>query len=340
MENHQMFCFQCEQTAGCTGCTGKAGVCGKSASVANLQDELTGALIGLARAIDGDTPSTEQTFRILIEALFATLTNVSFSEEAIRSLLEQVHAEKLALIPQCSTCANPCGRNTDYTMQQLWQADEDIRSLKSLILFGARGMAAYAYHAMVLGYMDSEVNHFLAKALFAVGEDWNMAELANNALGDTAGDIKEVNGVKYIATKVDGVDMNELRNLGDKLKGEIGSGVVVIVSAQGADKVSVIVMATDDVIAKGAHAGNLGIRQIVAIPRLAAVRLAAFGYGRILVFVDVIGVLVIFPSQVTVFSGALQLFVQKWVLPGNIQLAVSVNGQHQPGSTLDKVVTT
>ena len=72
-----------------------------------------------------------------------------------------------------------------------------------------------------------------------------------------AGDIKEVNGVKYIATKVDGVDMNELRNLGDKLKGEIGSGVVVIVSAQGADKVSVIAMATDDVIAKGAHAGNL-----------------------------------------------------------------------------------
>ena len=83
------------------------------------------------------------------------------------------------------------------------------------------------------------------------------SELANNALGDTAGDIKEVNGVKYIATKVDGVDMNELRNLGDKLKGEIGSGVVVIVSAQGADKVSVIAMATDDVIAKGAHAGNL-----------------------------------------------------------------------------------
>ena len=83
----------------------------------------------------------------------------------------------------------------------------------------------------------------------------------------------------------------------------------------------------------------LGIRQIVAIPRLAAVRLAAFGYGRILVFVDVIGVLVIFPSQVTVFSGALQLFVQKWVLPGNIQLAVSVNGQHHPGGAFDKVIS-
>ena len=53
--NQQMFCFQCEQTAGCTGCTGKAGVCGKSADVANLQDRLTGALIGLARATDGGT---------------------------------------------------------------------------------------------------------------------------------------------------------------------------------------------------------------------------------------------------------------------------------------------
>lgn len=58
MEN-KMFCFQCEQTAGCTGCTGKAGVCGKSADVAQLQDELTGALIGLARALDGDVPVSE-----------------------------------------------------------------------------------------------------------------------------------------------------------------------------------------------------------------------------------------------------------------------------------------
>lgn len=83
------------------------------------------------------------------------------------------------------------------------------------------------------------------------------AELANNALGDVSNDIKEVNGVKYIAAKVDGVDMNELRNLGDKLKDNIGSGVVVVVSAAASDKVNLIAMATDDVIAKGAHAGNL-----------------------------------------------------------------------------------
>lgn len=83
------------------------------------------------------------------------------------------------------------------------------------------------------------------------------AELANNALGDVTKDITEVKGVKFLATKVDNVDMNELRNLGDKLKSQIGSGVVLIVSAQGADKVNMIAMATDDAVGKGAHAGNL-----------------------------------------------------------------------------------
>lgn len=83
------------------------------------------------------------------------------------------------------------------------------------------------------------------------------AELANNALGDVTDDIIEVNGVKLLATRVDNVDMNELRNLGDKLKDNVGSGVVLIASAIGSDKVNLIAMATDDVIKKGAHAGNL-----------------------------------------------------------------------------------
>lgn len=63
-------------------------------------------------------------------------------------------------------------------MNELWNADEDIRSLKSLILFGIRGVAAYAYHADVLGYQDEEVNKFFYKALFAIGmKDWGMEEL-------------------------------------------------------------------------------------------------------------------------------------------------------------------
>ena len=175
--DNRMFCFQCEQTAGCAGCTGKAGVCGKTAEVAELQDQLTGALVGLSRAVDNAPDTNEGTWRLMIEGLFTTVTNVNFNEKTIRDLIDRVHAEKARLIPNCSGCPSSCDRNDDYDMAQLWTAQEDIRSLKSLILFGVRGMAAYAYHAMVLGYTDEEVNRFFAKALFAVGEDWGMDEL-------------------------------------------------------------------------------------------------------------------------------------------------------------------
>ena len=175
--DNRMFCFQCEQTAGCAGCTGKAGVCGKTTEVAELQDQLTGALVGLSRAVDNAPDTNEGTWRLMIEGLFTTVTNVSFNEKTIRELIDRVHEERARLIPNCSGCPSSCGRNDDYDMAQLWTAQEDIRSLKSLILFGARGMAAYAYHAMVLGYTDDDVNRFFAKALFAVGEDWGMDEL-------------------------------------------------------------------------------------------------------------------------------------------------------------------
>ncbi len=99
--------------------------------------------------------------------------------------------------------------------------------------------------------MNDEIKALLSE------NDKLKSELANNALGDVTNDIKEVNGVKLLATRVDNVDMNELRNLGDKLKGNVGSGVVLIASAIGNDKVNLIAMATDDVIKKGAHAGNL-----------------------------------------------------------------------------------
>lgn len=175
--DNRMFCFQCEQTAGCAGCTGKAGVCGKTAEVAELQDQLTGALIGLSRAVDNAPDVNEGTWRLMIEGLFTTVTNVSFNEKTIRELIDRVHEEKARLVPGCSGCGSRCGRNDDYDMNLLWNAQEDIRSLKSLILFGVRGMAAYAHHAMMLGYADEEVNHFFAKALFAVGEDWGMDAL-------------------------------------------------------------------------------------------------------------------------------------------------------------------
>lgn len=175
MEN-KMFCFQCEQTAGCNGCAGKMGVCGKDADVAKLQDELTGALIGLARASDGHE-TTASTHKTMIEGLFTTLTNVNFNGETIRRQIDTVRREREKMIPGCTGCASPCGRNDEYDMNRLWTDNEDIRSLKSLILFGLKGMAAYAYHALVLGYSDEEVNNFFYGGLFAVGEDWGMEQL-------------------------------------------------------------------------------------------------------------------------------------------------------------------
>ena len=172
----QMFCFQCEQTAGCSGCTGAAGVCGKSSTTAALQDELTGALIGLAKSC-GNNPKTEDTTGILIEGLFTTITNVNFNDETLREMIAKVHAEKQRIVPNCATCASPCGNTSDYEMKKLWNADEDIRSLKSLILFGIRGMAAYAYHAAVLGYQDEDVNDFFYKALSILGYDMDMEQL-------------------------------------------------------------------------------------------------------------------------------------------------------------------
>ncbi len=174
-----MFCFQCEQTAKCTGCTGAVGVCGKKADTAELQDRLTGALIGLARATDGNEHMlSASTADVVVEGLFATLTNVNFDNDALLAILDRVDAEKRKLVPECFKCAASCGRNNDYDMQKLWTAQEDIRSLKSLILFGIRGVAAYAYHAAVLGYRDETIHKFLYKALFAIGmDDWGMEEL-------------------------------------------------------------------------------------------------------------------------------------------------------------------
>ena len=162
MDNN-MFCFQCEQTAGCTGCT-RSGVCGKTPVIANLQDRLTGAVIRLAE----NNEMSRANDALIIKSLFTTITNVNFNEETITKLIDEVHEAS--------------GNNADYDMNRVWHADEDIRSLKSLILFGIRGIAAYAYHAQVLGYENETVNAFFYEALRADGSDMGMDELLPLAL--------------------------------------------------------------------------------------------------------------------------------------------------------------
>ena len=174
----QMFCFQCEQTAGCKGCMGAAGVCGKKADTAKLQDDLTGALIGLVRTINGDTSlMTPDIHEMILKGLFITITNVNFDNEDIQKFIDRIHAKQNTISEGCAACSCRCGRTDDYDMNRIWNADEDIRSLKSLILFGIRGMAAYAYHAALLGYHNEDVYRFFYKALFAISMDWGMDEL-------------------------------------------------------------------------------------------------------------------------------------------------------------------
>ena len=161
----EMFCFQCQQTAHNTGCDGKVGVCGKKADTANYQDTLIGALIGLARAAQQSTP-TARTDEVLLWGLFTTITNVNFNNETVLHCIAAVQREKAAL-----------GQADDYDLAELWHADEDVRSLKSLILFGLKGMAAYAFHARELGRTDAEVNGFFYEALAAIGADKTPDEL-------------------------------------------------------------------------------------------------------------------------------------------------------------------
>ena len=155
--NNKMFCFQCEQTAQCSGCT-VAGVCGKSADVANLQDRLTSSLIKLANVSD----VSEENTKILIDGLFTTITNVNFDEKSIQKMVDDVISKS---------------QNPEFDIQTVWECDEDIRSLKSLILFGLKGVAAYAHHARILGYTDESVDNFFYEALRAISKNLNADEL-------------------------------------------------------------------------------------------------------------------------------------------------------------------
>lgn len=177
---NSMFCFQCEQTAGCTGCT-RSGVCGKSAMTAKLQDTLTGALIALANTAACSNKNSNNNLtavlmdeinHLILEGLFTTITNVNFDDASIKDLTARIHAAAAKTANACNVFIV-----SDYDMNNIWNANEDIRSLKSLILFGVRGMAAYAYHAMTLGYTDASLNQFFLTALDSLSKNWGMNEL-------------------------------------------------------------------------------------------------------------------------------------------------------------------
>ena len=180
-----MFCNQCQETLNVKGCT-KSGVCGKKGEVADLQDRLLYVLKSIsfynlkARATGLNEETTD---RFLLDSFFATLTNTNFDREAIESLIKKgfevrdeikakLPPEKLAAekdLPAVATVTPESITGMEVAVHST--QDEDIRSLRELLTYGLKGLAAYSHHAYVLGYKDEGIYEFIEKGLVSTTDD-------------------------------------------------------------------------------------------------------------------------------------------------------------------------
>lgn len=184
MEN-KMFCYQCQETAGCTGCT-MSGVCGKKPEVANLQDLLVYVTKGISfvttklRA-EGKEVSEDINHMISVN-LFTTITNANFDYDSIAQKIEDTINAKEQLLEKLTDKSNLPdaaiwnGDKSQYdekakTVGVLSTKDEDIRSLRELITYGLKGLAAYSKHANALLKDNKDVDAFLQKALASTLDD-------------------------------------------------------------------------------------------------------------------------------------------------------------------------
>lgn len=185
MEN-KMFCYQCQETAGCTGCT-QMGVCGKNPEVSAMQDLLVYVTKGLSSVTtqlraEGKEVSAEINHLITLN-LFATITNANFDEDAIvdrifetlfrkQELLKQVdHPEVLPEAARWTSSSRADFQTKAAEVGVLSTKDEDVRSLRELITYGLKGLSAYSKHANVLLKDDGEVDAFLQSALAKTLDD-------------------------------------------------------------------------------------------------------------------------------------------------------------------------
>ncbi len=184
-----MFCFQCQEAAKGTGCTLR-GVCGKTSDVANLQDLLIYALKGISvystkvRDLGVSNANVDQ---FVIESLFATITNANFDrsyfvnriQEALElrnQVKDQLAQAGGAVNDELPDAAVWNGDETEFEIKAtqvgvLATENEDVRSLRELLIYGLKGMAAYAEHALALGHSDPNVAAFMQKALAATLDD-------------------------------------------------------------------------------------------------------------------------------------------------------------------------
>lgn len=199
MENN-MFCFQCQEAAKGTGCTLK-GVCGKNASTARNMDLLLFVVRGIAVAADrlhqSNLPVKEEVDSFIVDALFCTITNANFDDESILRRIDKGLEMRDSLKAQAITHGislpdvdelNWKGTRPNYdekatTVGVLRETDEDIRSLKELIVYGLKGMAAYVEHAMRLNHNSAEIHRFMQHTLAQITvETLSVQELTALAL--------------------------------------------------------------------------------------------------------------------------------------------------------------
>lgn len=183
--DNKMFCFQCQETAGCKGCT-VMGICGKKPEVAAVQDLLVyvtkglGAVAAAWQSAGKIVPS--EIGHLITENLFITITNANFDEEAIKVQIDKTLIAKSELLKAMSEVKNLPeaalwqGSRADYlskasTVGVLSTPNEDIRSLSELALYGLKGLCAYLKHANALGYSSDEIDAFVQRALAKLVED-------------------------------------------------------------------------------------------------------------------------------------------------------------------------
>ena len=180
----KMFCYQCQETAGCKGCT-MSGVCGKKPDVAAMQDLLVYVTKGISAVTtalrqEGKQVSAEINHLITLN-LFTTITNANFDKESVEARIRATLTEKDVLLAQIADPSSlPEAAKWDgsdnweekaQTVGVLSTENEDIRSLRELITYGLKGLSAYSKHANVLLKDDGEVDAFLQRALAATLED-------------------------------------------------------------------------------------------------------------------------------------------------------------------------
>lgn len=139
-------------------------------------DELTGALIGLAKACKMNIRQAAVT-RLLMEGLITTITDAGFDDQALSDMLLKVRREKDRIAPGCAVCKSVCGNTSDYDIKNIRTSEEEIRFLKSLILSGIKGIAVYALPHMAQGYDNEKINEFFYKALSIISYDLTMEDL-------------------------------------------------------------------------------------------------------------------------------------------------------------------